>query len=253
MERKIKIIQYKKLDEAQKAYQSWRQALHLTEFEERVDFFEGFKRELIELEEEVKNEKKNRLNIAGEAADILLYAVGMLDQEGMPFSSLLANGDNVEFFKELQRITKKRIKDQNWQSSSQIFEKIKKDTDKIDHVIKDNGSDIKSSLKEIVLDSASLITLLGLPIGPIVSGKIARNEDKYKRELFTVESLRTDLALGQMGQSLQEVVRLRQQELKNNWSKDLDTKYLKASLGPMAGIYLYATAAIHKAGKMVKR
>lgn len=241
----IKIVQYKKLDDVQKAYQDWRKALHLFDFETRVDFFQGFKRELVELEEEVKNEKKNRLNIAGEAADILLYAVGMLDQEGMPFSSLLANGDSVDFFKELQKITRKRIKEQNWQSSIQIFEKIKKDNDKIDQIIHDNGSDIRPSLKEIVLDSASLITLLGLPIGPIVSGKIARNEKKYPRDQFT--------ALGQVGQSLQELVRLRQLEMKKGWNKDLDAKYLKASLGPMAGLYLFATAAFHNAEKMVKR
>lgn len=251
MAEKIKVTQYKKLDEAQKIYQDWRRALHLTEFETRVDFFRGFQREFVELEEELKNERKNRLNIAGEAADILLYAVGMLDQEGVSFSSLLANGNAVELFTELQKRIKTRIKERQWESSRQIVDKIRLDADRINEIIVHDESDIKPSLKEIVLDAASLISLLGFPIGPIISGKLARNEDKYKREFFDQSLLNNHFkSMGIVGQALPVLVDIRKNQLKTEWDnkggKSLDAKYLKAALGPMAGLYLFGLAVFHR-------
>ena len=241
---KLEIKQIKTLDGAQLHYRDWRKTIHLYETEDRSSIFQGFRNELMELREELENPKKNRINIAGEAADILLYSMALLDHENQLFSSLYSNGKTVELFSELQELSKSRIKEKKWTSPDEVFEKIQKDTDTIEIVISNHSSSLNPSLREIVLDSSSLIVMLGLPVGRIVSGKLSRNENKYPRDQFTFESLSQDynVPLGLVGQSLQELVKRRQVDLKDLWNKELDVKYLTSALGPAFGLHSIATA-----------
>ncbi len=85
--KELKIPRLVELDNAQNKYHSWRELTHILETETPQIVLERLALEIKELEEAVKQPWKNRINIAGEAADIFIFSMALLDQNRTQVSS----------------------------------------------------------------------------------------------------------------------------------------------------------------------
>lgn len=221
------------IDEAQRDYHSWRESTYIFQTEDSKSVLEKLAQEIKEFEEALKKPWKNRLNIAAEAADIFIFSLALLDHEDTLISSLFSNGKEVKFFDELQEIAEKRIKDSKRFSPNEILQNIKTARNNLKSYFSGKPVNPKENIKEIILSSSQIIAGYGLPVGAVISGKLARNEDKYPRYSFAENSLiENSLALGLVGQSLQEQVRLMQVSCRNQWDSRRDSEYLLAAMTP---------------------